>query len=46
MLRAQGQHEMGINLARYILENYQISEEASNVNRLIGKWLVESRSSR
>ncbi|CAA7402290.1 unnamed protein product [Spirodela intermedia] len=45
ILRAQGQHEMAINLAIYILENYQLAEEASNVNRLVGKWLVESRSS-
>lgn len=37
---------MAINLAIYILENYQLAEEASNVNRLVGKWLVESRSSR
>ncbi|XP_078431049.1 serine/Threonine-kinase ATM-like protein isoform X2 [Wolffia australiana] len=44
LLRAQGQHDMAINLARYIVENYQVAEDASNVHRLIGKWLVESRS--
>uniref|UniRef100_A0A1D1Z750 Serine/threonine-protein kinase ATM n=1 Tax=Anthurium amnicola TaxID=1678845 RepID=A0A1D1Z750_9ARAE len=45
ILRAQGQHEMAINLARYILDNYQLADEASNVYRLVGKWLAESRSS-
>ncbi|XP_058091812.1 serine/threonine-protein kinase ATM isoform X2 [Magnolia sinica] len=45
LLRAQGQHEMAINLARYILDHYQLNEEASNVHRLVGKWLAETRSS-
>nr|XP_029123739.1 serine/threonine-protein kinase ATM isoform X3 [Elaeis guineensis] len=45
LLRAQGQHEMAINLARYILQNYSQGEEISNVYRLVGKWLAETRSS-
>lgn len=45
LLRAQGQHEMAINLARYILQNYPQGEEISNVYRLVGKWLAETRSS-
>ena len=46
LLRAQGQHEMAINLAKYISENYQLNEEASDVYRLVGKWLAETRSSK
>ncbi|KAI3914770.1 hypothetical protein MKW98_002006 [Papaver atlanticum] len=42
LLRAQGQHEMAINLAKYVLHN---TREASNVYRLVGKWLAETRSS-
>ncbi|KAA8540818.1 hypothetical protein F0562_024781 [Nyssa sinensis] len=45
LLRAQGQIEMAINLAKYISQNYQSSEEASDVYRLVGKWLAETRSS-
>ncbi|GAY47387.1 hypothetical protein CUMW_104190 [Citrus unshiu] len=45
LLRAQGQHEMAINLAKYISENYESNEEAPDVHRLVGKWLAESRSS-
>ncbi|KAK4844691.1 hypothetical protein QYF36_023299 [Acer negundo] len=45
LLRAQGQHEMAINLAKYISENCQLNEEASDVYRLVGKWLAETRSS-
>ncbi|XP_057952318.1 serine/threonine-protein kinase ATM [Malania oleifera] len=45
LLRAQGQHEMAINLAKYISKNYPLNEEASNVYRLVGKWLAENRSS-
>ncbi|KAK9278063.1 hypothetical protein L1049_027621 [Liquidambar formosana] len=45
LLRAQGRHEMAINLAKYISQNYQSNEEALNVYRLVGKWLAESRSS-
>ncbi|KAH9776171.1 serine/threonine-protein kinase ATM [Citrus sinensis] len=45
LLRAQGQHEMAINLAKYISENYESNEEAPDVYRLVGKWLAESRSS-
>lgn len=45
LLRAQGQHEMAINLAKYVSENYESNEEAPDVYRLLGKWLAESRSS-
>ncbi|KAM7471307.1 hypothetical protein LguiA_009490 [Lonicera macranthoides] len=45
LLRAQGQHEMAINLAKYISQNYQLGEDASDVYRLVGKWLAETRSS-
>ncbi|CAI0398621.1 unnamed protein product, partial [Linum tenue] len=45
LLRAQGRHEMAISLAKYVSENYHLDEEASNVYRLVGKWLAETRSS-
>ncbi|XP_051142572.1 serine/threonine-protein kinase ATM isoform X2 [Andrographis paniculata] len=45
LLRAQGQHEMAINLADYISQNHQVQEEAPDVFRLVGKWLAETRSS-
>ncbi|KAI3512910.1 hypothetical protein L1887_20232 [Cichorium endivia] len=45
LLRAQGQHEMAINLAKYISENRKRNEEAADVYRLVGKWLAETRSS-
>ncbi|XP_058200970.1 serine/threonine-protein kinase ATM-like isoform X2 [Rhododendron vialii] len=45
LLQAQGQHEMAINLAKYISQNHQSSEVISDVYRLVGKWLAESRSS-
>ncbi|ERN06689.1 hypothetical protein AMTR_s00058p00205060 [Amborella trichopoda] len=45
LLRAQGQHEMAINLANYIMNHYQLAEDVSNICRLTGKWLAESRSS-
>ncbi|KAJ0106492.1 hypothetical protein Patl1_18037 [Pistacia atlantica] len=45
LLRAQDQHEMAINLAKYISENYQLNEEGPDVHRLVGKWLAETRSS-
>ncbi|XP_020591737.1 serine/threonine-protein kinase ATM [Phalaenopsis equestris] len=45
ILRAQGQTGMGINLAKYLLQYHQIEDEASNIHRLIGKWLAETRSS-
>ncbi|XP_050879903.1 serine/threonine-protein kinase ATM isoform X2 [Lathyrus oleraceus] len=45
LFRAQGQNEMAINLGMYISQNYQSNEEASDVYRLIGKWLAETRSS-
>lgn len=46
LLRAQGQHEMAINLAKYISQNYQLNGGASDVYRLVGKWLAETRSSK
>ncbi|XP_052181201.1 serine/threonine-protein kinase ATM isoform X3 [Diospyros lotus] len=45
LLRAQGQHEMAVNLAKYISQNYQSNEVISDVYRLVGKWLAETRSS-
>ncbi|CAM8916047.1 unnamed protein product [Rhodiola kirilowii] len=45
LLRAQGRHEMAINLAKYIAETYQLNEDVSNVFRLAGKWLAETRAS-
>ncbi|XP_057442948.1 serine/threonine-protein kinase ATM [Lotus japonicus] len=45
LFRAQGQNEMAINLAMYISQNYQSTKEASDVHRLVGKWLAETRSS-
>ncbi|KAL8261037.1 hypothetical protein R6Q59_025086 [Mikania micrantha] len=45
LLRAQGQHEMAINLAKHISESRKAGEEASDVYRLVGKWLAETRSS-
>ncbi|XVF54114.1 hypothetical protein PTKIN_Ptkin05aG0154900 [Pterospermum kingtungense] len=45
LLRAQGQHEMAISLGKYILQTYRLNEEASDVYRLVGKWLAETRSS-
>nr|GME01553.1 serine/threonine-protein kinase ATM isoform X1 [Ipomoea batatas] len=44
-MRAQGQHQAAINLAKYIAQNYQFNVDASDVFRLIGKWLAETRSS-
>ncbi|XP_073048604.1 serine/threonine-protein kinase ATM isoform X27 [Primulina eburnea] len=45
LLRAQGQHEMAINLADHISQNRQLKEDAADVFRLVGKWLAETRSS-
>ncbi|CAH2064912.1 unnamed protein product [Thlaspi arvense] len=45
LLHAQGRHEVAISLASYILGNYQLKEEASDIYRVIGKWLAETRSS-
>ncbi|KAM3381087.1 serine/threonine-protein kinase ATM isoform X3 [Capsicum galapagoense] len=45
LLRAQGQYQMAINLAKYISQNYQMIENTSDVFRLIGKWLAETRTS-
>ncbi|KAG9138050.1 hypothetical protein Leryth_001298 [Lithospermum erythrorhizon] len=45
LLRTQGQHKMAINLAEYILRNYPPNEDASDVFRLVGKWLADTRSS-
>ncbi|XP_075505013.1 serine/threonine-protein kinase ATM isoform X6 [Primulina tabacum] len=44
LLRAQGQHEMAINLADHISQNRQL-KDAADVFRLVGKWLAETRSS-
>ncbi|KAL4634029.1 hypothetical protein ACB092_04G167700 [Castanea dentata] len=45
LLRAQGQDEIAISLAKYIIQNYELNEEASDVYRLVGKWLAETRAS-
>ncbi|XP_068637362.1 serine/threonine-protein kinase ATM isoform X2 [Aristolochia californica] len=45
LLWAQGQHDMAINLANYILDNYELKDQASNARRMVGKWLAETRSS-
>ncbi|KAB2013879.1 hypothetical protein ES319_D09G187000v1 [Gossypium barbadense] len=45
LLRAQGQREMAIGLGKYILQTNRLDEEASDVYRLVGKWLAETRSS-
>ncbi|XP_057988495.1 serine/threonine-protein kinase ATM isoform X2 [Hevea brasiliensis] len=45
LLRAQGQDEMAISLAKYISQNCHSNEGASDVYRLVGKWLAETRSS-
>lgn len=46
LLRAQGQHEMAINLAKFISQNHRLNDEGSDVYRLVGKWLAETRSSK
>ncbi|PRQ24322.1 putative non-specific serine/threonine protein kinase [Rosa chinensis] len=45
LLRSQGQHEMAISLAKYVAEYSLSNEESSDVHRLVGKWLAETRSS-
>ncbi|KAM1451845.1 hypothetical protein ACFX2I_038908 [Malus domestica] len=45
LLRGQGQHEMAISLAKYVSQNFVSNEESSDVHRLVGKWLAETRSS-
>ncbi|KAL3529546.1 hypothetical protein ACH5RR_008868 [Cinchona calisaya] len=45
LLRAQGQHEMAINLSKYIAQDSQFDDYTSDVFRLVGKWLAETRSS-
>lgn len=45
LLRAQGQHEMAISLAKYIIQYYGGGDESADVYRLTGKWLAEGRSS-
>ncbi|KAJ4840216.1 hypothetical protein Tsubulata_002970 [Turnera subulata] len=45
LLRAQGQPDMAISLAKYISQHCNSNEEASDVSRLVGKWLAETRSS-
>ncbi|XP_050221682.1 serine/threonine-protein kinase ATM isoform X2 [Mercurialis annua] len=45
LLHAQGQHEMAISLAKYISQHCHSNEEASDVYRMVGKWLAETRAS-
>ncbi|CAN8254904.1 unnamed protein product [Cochlearia groenlandica] len=45
LLHAQGRHEVAISLASHILQNDELKEEASDIYRVIGKWLAETRSS-
>ncbi|CAI9288444.1 unnamed protein product [Lactuca saligna] len=45
LLRAQGQHEMAINLAKYISENRKMNEAAVDVYRLVGKCYEERLTS-
>ncbi|XP_022135092.1 serine/threonine-protein kinase ATM isoform X3 [Momordica charantia] len=45
LLRAQGRHSMAISLAEHVSQYFQSNEEASDVLRLVGKWLAETRSS-
>uniref|UniRef100_J3KVN7 Serine/threonine-protein kinase ATM n=1 Tax=Oryza brachyantha TaxID=4533 RepID=J3KVN7_ORYBR len=45
LLRAQGQHDMAISLGKYILKNHPDKKDISDVYRLVGKWLAETRSS-
>ncbi|CAL4957640.1 unnamed protein product [Urochloa decumbens] len=45
LLRAQGQHDMAISLGKYILQNHSDKKDISDVYRLVGKWLAETRSS-
>ncbi|XP_062191304.1 serine/threonine-protein kinase ATM isoform X2 [Phragmites australis] len=45
LLRAQGQHDMAISLGKYILQKHPDKKEISDVYRLVGKWLAETRSS-
>ncbi|XP_047054644.1 serine/threonine-protein kinase ATM isoform X1 [Lolium rigidum] len=45
LLRAQGQHDMAIGLGKYILQNHTDKKDISDVYRLVGKWLAETRSS-
>lgn len=46
LLRAQGRHSMAISLAEYVSQHFQPNEEASDVLRLVGKWLADTRSSK
>ncbi|ONM30715.1 ataxia-telangiectasia mutated [Zea mays] len=45
LLRAQGQHDMAISLGKYILQKLSDKKNLSDVYRLVGKWLAETRSS-
>ncbi|WVZ71910.1 LOW QUALITY PROTEIN: hypothetical protein U9M48_020441, partial [Paspalum notatum var. saurae] len=45
LLRAQGQHDMAISLGKYILQKHPDKKNMSDVYRLVGKWLAETRSS-
>ncbi|KAJ7559328.1 hypothetical protein O6H91_04G079500 [Diphasiastrum complanatum] len=44
ILWAQGQHEMAVNLAKYILQSCDIERDSAAVHCLTGKWLAETRS--
>ena len=46
LLRAQGQHDMAISLGKYILQKHSDKKDISDVYRLVGKWLAETRSSK
>jgi ataxia telangiectasia mutated family protein len=46
LLRAQGQHDMAISLGKYILQKHSDKKNLSDVYRLVGKWLAETRSSK
>lgn len=37
---------MAISLAKYVAEYSLSNEESSDVHRLVGKWLAETRSSK
>ncbi|TVU22297.1 hypothetical protein EJB05_31982 [Eragrostis curvula] len=45
LLRAQGQHDMAISLGKYLLQKHSDKKDLSDVYRLVGKWLAETRSS-
>lgn len=44
ILWAQGQHEMAVNLLKYVINHYNVEDDSANVYCLAGKWLAETRS--